>query len=607
MPISTLSAAIMIFSVLLLALFILFIIKRQEKRLFNYLYVAYSASLIIWFLSLLGMWLSDPGNQTLMYIFDAASNFGTVTAPVFILLSAIVYTKNIVRLTPKYFLLFVIPLLSITAIWTNPMHHLFYAKFSVLADEVQFGPLMMLHAAYSYGCVVFAFFLMIRFAIRNSSYLYKQIFLFCLGHSIPLAVSLLATTKLVTLSIIATPLAFMGVIICHGLAIFRFNFLNLTPIATQNILDRMTDSYAIINHRMLLTDYNMQLQNTFSSFFNLKRNIKLYDVIVQKDEKPSYKYIRFFNIIEKVRSSKEPLNFETKLTIDEKKKYFYIELIPIIIQKEYLGIIILIRDISRKKFDLKRIRKNQLMLMERERLASLGQLIGGIAHNLKTPIMSISGSIFALENLVTEYKESISDPSVTTEDHTEIADEMLTWLNKMRPYCSYMSDVISTVKDQAVQMNTDNELEFSVDDLIKRVEILMKHELDLNHCQLIVLNALKTNVYMKGDVNSLVQVINNFIMNAIDSYHSKGGNVVFSIDMRDSNLFFAIRDFGSGIPIEVQHRLFKEMITTKGTKGTGLGLYMSYVAIKGKFAGDVWFDTEQNTGTTFYIKISLDM
>lgn len=64
------------------------------------------------------------------------------------------------------------------------------------------------------------------------------------------------------------------------------------------------------------------------------------------------------------------------------------------------------------------IHKNQNMLMERERLASLGQLIGGIAHNLKTPIMSISGAAEGLTDLIKEYDASIGDPEVNNQDHS---------------------------------------------------------------------------------------------------------------------------------------------------------------------------------------------
>lgn len=68
------------------------------------------------------------------------------------------------------------------------------------------------------------------------------------------------------------------------------------------------------------------------------------------------------------------------------------------------------KDITQHKEDMQTIKNNQEILMERERLAGLGQLIGGIAHNLKTPIMSIAGAVQGLENLIHEYEESIDDP-----------------------------------------------------------------------------------------------------------------------------------------------------------------------------------------------------
>ena len=56
---------------------------------------------------------------------------------------------------------------------------------------------------------------------------------------------------------------------------------------------------------------------------------------------------------------------------------------------------------------------------------------------------------------------------------------------------------------------------------------------------------------------------------------------------------------------EVQNKLFKEMITTKGKNGTGLGLYMSYSTIKGKFNGNITFESKEGVGTTFTITIPI--
>jgi signal transduction histidine kinase len=126
------------------------------------------------------------------------------------------------------------------------------------------------------------------------------------------------------------------------------------------------------------------------------------------------------------------------------------------------------------------------MLIESEHLASLGQLIGGIAHNLKTPIMSVAGGLEGLSALIDEYGESIGDSEVTAEDHREIADEMRAWIGKMKNYTAYMSDIITTVKGQAVQLTASTTGSFSIKELIKRVEILMNHELKRYSCSLSV-------------------------------------------------------------------------------------------------------------------------
>lgn len=258
---------------------------------------------------------------------------------------------------------------------------------------------------------------------------------------------------------------------------------------------------------------------------------------------------------------------------------------------------------QREKENIEALKENQAILIEQERLASLGQLIGGIAHNIRTPIMSISGAIEALKDLAYEYRDSIDDKSVTEQDHQEIAKEMLTWLDKMRPYCAYMSDVISAVKGQAVQMNASTMVKFTVDELIKRVELLMKHELTKNHITLILDSQIDMNTEIKGEVSNLIQVFDNIIINAVHAYEGKEGTIELKILRSDDNIRFVFKDSAKGISSEISDRLFKEMVTTKGKNGTGLGLYMSYATVKGRFGGNMYFDSIQGSGTTFYILI----
>ena len=258
------------------------------------------------------------------------------------------------------------------------------------------------------------------------------------------------------------------------------------------------------------------------------------------------------------------------------------------------------------KNNIQQLHDSQETLMERERLASLGQLIGGIAHNLKTPIMSIAGASEGLLDLIKEYDASIDDPEVNSQDHHEIAKDMYTWISKIKTHSEYMSDIITAVKGQAVTLSNENDFSFTIGELLKRVNILMKHELKNS---IVYLNiSLKTdeNTSIHGDVNSLVQVINNMISNSIQSYNGKPEqNIDLIVEKNDNNLIICIKDYGCGIPDNIKDKLFKEMITTKGKNGTGLGLYMSYSTIRAHFNGNITIESEMGKGTSFKIILPL--
>lgn len=252
------------------------------------------------------------------------------------------------------------------------------------------------------------------------------------------------------------------------------------------------------------------------------------------------------------------------------------------------------------------IQDSQNMLMEKERLASLGQLIGGISHNLKTPIMSISGAAEGLTDLINEYDASIGDSEVTAEDHHAIANDMKEWIEKIHSYTAYMSDIITAVKGQAVNLSENENDEFSIKELLNRVNILMKHEIKNASLTLNTKIEVPSTVTLHGDINSLVQVINNLITNAIQSYNGQKNNTIeLSAKGANNNIIISVADHGCGMAPEIQEKLFKTMITTKGKNGTGLGMFMSYSTIKGQFNGDITFTSEVGKGTTFNIIVPL--
>lgn len=258
---------------------------------------------------------------------------------------------------------------------------------------------------------------------------------------------------------------------------------------------------------------------------------------------------------------------------------------------------------EREKQHIKDVEEQHSIIAEQERLATLGHLIGGIAHNMRTPIMSIAGATEGLQDLIDEYIKSIDDEKVEKKDHHEIAKDMITWLNKIRPHCDYMSDILNAIKDQTVQTDSKTWFNFNIGEVCSRIKLLTEHELRKRNCKLRMDINIPDDQSIPGDISILIQAINNLLLNACDAYNHKEGQIELIVNVMGNKVVFAVKDNAGGIPNEIQEKLFKEMVTSKGREGTGLGLYMTYANIKGRFGGSMWFETEEGQGTIFYISI----
>lgn len=519
--------------------------------------------------------------------------------PIAFYFMAIIFENGRLDFKRYYLLLFIIPITSLLLLWTNDLHHLFYKEYS-MSLSTAYGPWFYVHTYYTFLIFGISLFILMRYSIKNAGLFSRQAILLIIGSLAPIIVNLLGSTGLLPVSIYATPIAFSVTIICFTIGIFRFNLFKLTPIALQKIVDRMSDSYLVLNDDGTITDFNQTFLVTF----------KIKDIALRgqnfdefcKSNKINYGKIK--NAIAKTKDSKKTVSFEFHAR--RIHKIFSVEVNTIYSDGVSLGTLILFKDITQHIEDMETIKNNQDILMERERLASLGQLIGGIAHNLKTPIMSISGAAEGLTDLVKEYDSSIDDPEVNSQDHHDIAKDMSEWIVKIKEYTEYMSDIITAVKGQAVTLSETENISFDIDELVKRVDILMKHELKNALIYMNVQMNAPKNTKINGDINSLVQVINNLISNAIQAYNGKTEqNIDLILNKSDGNLIISVRDYGCGLPQKVQEKLFKEMITTKGKNGTGLGLYMSYSTIKAHFNGNITFESKEGEGTTFSIILPL--
>lgn len=593
----------------LIITFVMFIMINKIK------FVSQTKKSFIWVLINLTFWCSTCVVEIVypeivhgrLYIFEYLKYFFSRMTVIDILLTSLNFEKKYNYFNKKYLLFFLLPVISILFVYTNNIPNIFYKDFSITINNTAYDVFYIIDRLYLYALVLIATGNLCFQAARKYDVFSKQFFIILIGSILTIFANIswmFIDMTAVTASYIM-PSTYVVASMFYAFILFNFKFLEISSIALKRIVDTMSDGYIILNKENNIIDYNktvikfLKIGSTYIKGMRIETFAK--DILDMSDADIG----ELLKAIEKIGFSTQTLQFQKRIKrID---KHIRIELTSMFNKDGYLGTLLLLKDITQHIEDINKIKENQTILMEKERLAVLGQLIGGISHNLKTPIMSISGACEGITDLITEYKKSVEDSNVTVEDHHEIAKEMGEWVVKIKSYTEYMSDVITTVKGQAVALSEQQNENFTVRELIKRVDILMKHELKNALIELKINIKISDLVNISGNINSLIQIINNIISNAIQSYNGKQNEVINLVVDRvnQKRLVISIEDYGCGIPEKVQKSLLKEMVTTKGKDGTGLGMFMSYSNIKAHFGGDMEFKSKEGVGTTFYIYIPI--
>ena len=609
--ISSFSAAVFVLSLIVVVMFSVWsLYSRKHRYLLHRLYLFLMWDYSLWAVIMLLMWLTPPDRVDLLQLLDGFSYLGTAISP-FYLLICYTFTRSADKLPKWSFIPFVVPILAFLICLTNDWHHLQYQVFSVIRSEIVFGPFVFISGASGYICVVASMILLVNFARRNPSRLYiGQCAMLAIGGLCPFLVSILSTFSGLNFSIAATPLSFSFLVLFNGIAIYRLNLLDITPVATQHVLDWISDCYLILSPSGLIISYNKPFAAVFASRYGIMENRYLKDCVKEEDISKKTAIYNIMTAVDACREAQTTISYEQSVVLNRsgsvQKSYYVTDVSQLIINDKPAGFVVIFKDITQLKKSMQQLQDSQNRMMEQERFAFLGQMIGGLAHNLKTPIMGISGCISAADTLIDECLDSLDDPNVNNDDYREIYGEMRDWFQKVMESTAYMSDIITAIKGQATTVSASNTSLFTVDELIKRTTLLMRHELLSSGCTLTTEYKNPANVTLHGDINNLVQVLGNLVTNAIYAQKQVGGGcITIGVEQEDGSIKIYVRDTGPGIPPSVRHRLFREMATSKGAQGTGLGLYISNAVVHGKFNGTMWCEDNPGGGAIFGMTIPL--
>ena len=245
-----------------------------------------------------------------------------------------------------------------------------------------------------------------------------------------------------------------------------------------------------------------------------------------------------------------------------------------------------IQTVKELKNTLKELKETQIQLINSEKMASLGQLVAGVAHEINTPVASIKSN----NTIVSKLVDSIED--------TELRDILKDINDIDREAVSRISNIVTSLKkyvrlDEAELQETDinNELDLTLE--------LLRHE---TKNRINVIKNYSELPMIKCYPNLLNQAFTNILINACQAIEGNG-TITITTECNEKDLIVKIKDTGKGIPKNLQDKIFTAGYTTKGIGvGTGLGLAICKKIIE-KHNGGIIVNSAIGTGCEFIITI----
>lgn len=297
------------------------------------------------------------------------------------------------------------------------------------------------------------------------------------------------------------------------------------------------------------------------------------------------------------QSYEELLETNRRLTVSENK---YRELVQTLEQK-----------VQEKTMELK---KTYTKLLEQAKMASIGQLAAGIAHEINNPIGFITSNLNTLSRYVSSLKEMIefyrnslkgTDSELPSENVYKrlkidfIMDDVFDLIQQNLEGSERIKRIVASLKDFShVDETTHRHMDINAE--IENTINVLSHDIKSRSAKIIKDYGHIKNFY--GNPKHICQLFLNILLNAIQA-RDKDSIVTIRTEQSGDNTIISIADNGRGIPPDIRERIFEPFFTTKDVgAGTGMGLAVSYDIVTAH-GGTIEVKSEVGKGSTFIISL----
>ncbi|WP_144395138.1 ATP-binding protein [Pleionea sediminis] len=280
----------------------------------------------------------------------------------------------------------------------------------------------------------------------------------------------------------------------------------------------------------------------------------------------------------------------------------------------------LIKEQEEQKALISELKYTQNQLLQSEKMASIGQLAAGVAHEINNPVGYISSNLSSLKSYITDIfrlvdlyssEELLNDISENNlvkieelknaidmdylrEDITELLQESFEGVNRVKKIVSDLKD-FSRVGEHEWQLHDVHQ---GIDSTLNIVhnELKYKAKIVKNFGEIPEIECISSQ---------LNQVLMNLFVNAGHAIENQGTITISTYLKGDDHICIEVADDGKGIPDKIINRIFDPFFTTKPVgKGTGLGLSLSYGIIE-RHHGKLYVNSKKEMGTTFFIELPI--
>lgn len=522
---------------------------------------------------------------------DSLDYLGIVSLPVLWFIFSIQYTRQEKLLKRRYYyLLSIIPIITLIMIFTNKLHHLFTFNIrtellyssSIWLVVYDFGIWFWVHTFYSYSLIIIGMIILFRRLIGLHKVYQKQAIIMIVAVLIPFigeCLYLLGLGPSKALDTTTFSFSIAGALLFIGM--FRYKILDLIPIAREAVIESMDDLIIVLDTQNRIIDLNSSGRNIFGKGYENSIGLPISEVL--KDQK----------LLFEENPGKLKYNEEVTLKIDDKRNYYEMKVSPLFNKKNVLvGSFIILSDITDLKVTMEELNNAKVVAESANRAKS--EFLATMSHEIRTPINGIIGMAELLEsaNLTTQEKENLDTLKYS-------ADSLLHIIN----------EILDFSKIEAGKMEIEN-IGFNLRNLILHISKTFSSNRKQDQISFTYQVDESVPEFMLGDYQKLRQVLTNLLSNAFK--FTEKGKIEIKVDcIRNSSidtlLMFSVSDTGIGISQNKINSLFQsfhqlDSSTTRKYGGTGLGLSIVKNLIE-LMGGSIEAQSEEGKGSRFLFEI----